>query len=156
SHFCEAILSIAARCVTLLNTPSNQVTSTLSSLPHYSAACLPWAHQVAGSPAFEKAALSGFGDLPTSFAIAAATRELTPSPPNKAAPPPATALRTLRRSCATFDPLDIVSSRCDPRLLWPSALTTATRKRMARRASPVQYAGARWSCRRGRRQILRK
>ena len=101
SHFCEAILSIAARCVTLLNTPSNQVTSTLNNLPQYSAACLPWAHQVACSPAFEKAALSGFGDLPTSFAIAAATKGLTQVLRTQ----PRRPLRTLRQFCeATFDP----------------------------------------------------
>ncbi len=47
SHFCDAMLSIAARCLTASSWPSNQVTSTLKSLPQYSAAALPWAHQVA-------------------------------------------------------------------------------------------------------------
>jgi hypothetical protein len=47
SHFCEAMLSIAARCFCAASSPSNQVTSTLKSLPQYSAACLPWAHHVA-------------------------------------------------------------------------------------------------------------
>ena len=47
SHFCEAMLSIAARCFTASSWPSNQVTSTLNSLPQNSAACLPCAHQVA-------------------------------------------------------------------------------------------------------------
>ena len=41
SHFCEARLSIAARCFCAASSPSNQVTSTLNSLPQYSAACLP-------------------------------------------------------------------------------------------------------------------
>ena len=47
SHFWDAMLSMAARCLTASSWPSNQVTSTLNSLPQYSAACLPWAHQVA-------------------------------------------------------------------------------------------------------------
>ena len=47
SHFCEAMLSMAARCLGALSSPSNQVTWTLKSLPQNSAACLPWAHQVA-------------------------------------------------------------------------------------------------------------
>src|SRR5271168_2967265 len=84
SHFCEAISSIAARCLTASSWPSNQVTSTLNSLPQYSAACLPWAHQVACSPAFENAALSGFSDLPASLAIAEAMSGLKPNPPNSA------------------------------------------------------------------------
>ena len=71
SHFCEAMLSIAARCLTASSWPSNQVTSTLNSLPQYSAACLPWAHQVACNPALENAALSGFSDRPAASASAA-------------------------------------------------------------------------------------
>src|SRR6516225_11221559 len=87
SHFCEAMLSIAARCLTASSWPSNQVTSTLNSLPQYSAACLPWAHQVACNPAFENAALSGFDDFPTASANASEISGLKPNPPNKAAPP---------------------------------------------------------------------
>ena len=64
SHFCEAMLSIAERCLTASSWPSNQVTSTLNSLPQYSAACLPCAHQVACRPALEKAAFSGFEERP--------------------------------------------------------------------------------------------
>ena len=80
SHFCEAMLSIAARCLTASSWPSNQVTSTLNSLPHHSAACLPCAHQVACRPALENAAFSGFSERPTS----AASAGLTPRPPNSA------------------------------------------------------------------------
>src|SRR5271166_517913 len=87
SHFCEAMLSIAARCLTASSWPSNQVTSTLNSLPQYSAACLPWAHQVACKPALENAALSGFGERPASLAIAEAMSGLKPNPPNSAAAP---------------------------------------------------------------------
>src|SRR3984957_9581329 len=47
SHFWEAMLSIAARCFCAASSPSNQVTSTLNSLPQYSAACLPCAPHVA-------------------------------------------------------------------------------------------------------------
>jgi hypothetical protein len=47
SHFCEAMLSTAVRCLTASSWPSNHVTSTLYSLPQYSAAALPWAHHVA-------------------------------------------------------------------------------------------------------------
>src|SRR3984885_14810062 len=87
SHFCEAMLSIAARCLTASSWPSNQVTSTLNSLPQYSAACLPCAHQVACNPALENAALSGFDDIPAAGAIGAETHGLPPKPPNKAAAP---------------------------------------------------------------------
>src|SRR6202011_5940129 len=64
SHFCEAMLSIAERCLTASSWPSNQVTSTLNRLPQYSAACLPCAHHVACRPALEKAAFSGRVALP--------------------------------------------------------------------------------------------
>ena len=87
SHFCEAMLSIAARCLTASSWPSNQVTSTLNSLPHHSAACLPCAHQVACRPALENAAFSGFSERPTS----AASAGLTPKPPNRAVAAPAVA-----------------------------------------------------------------
>ena len=101
SHFCDAILSIAERCLTASSWPSNQVTSTLNSEPQYSAACLPCAHQVACSPAFEKAAFSGRVALPASLAIAAPISGLNPNPPNiAAAPAPAAAARIrLRRLC---------------------------------------------------------
>ena len=59
SHFCEAMLSMAARCLVAESSPSNQVISTFMSLPQASAACLPWAHHVACRPAFEKAAFIG-------------------------------------------------------------------------------------------------
>ena len=100
SHFCEAMLSIAERCLTASSWPSNQVTSTLNSLPQYSAACLPCAHQVACNPALENAALSGFADLPASLASAAAIIGLKPNPPNRAAAPApaAAAFISLRRS----------------------------------------------------------
>src|SRR5262249_50399166 len=89
SHFCEAMLSMAARCLVALSSPSNQVTSTLKSLPQNSAACLPWAHQVACSPAFENAAFSGFSERPISAAAAALMRGSSPKPPSTApaAPP---------------------------------------------------------------------
>lgn len=87
SHFWEAMLSIAARCLTASSWPSNQVTSTLNSLPHHSAACLPWAHQVACRPALENAAFSGFSERPTSAAIAGSMR----NPPSKADAAPAVA-----------------------------------------------------------------
>ena len=87
SHFCEAMLSIAARCLTASSWPSNQVTSTLNSLPQYSAACLPWAHQVACRPALEKAAFSGFSER----ADSAASAGLMPSPPSRAVAAPAVA-----------------------------------------------------------------
>ena len=86
SHFCEAMLSIAARCLTASSWPSNQVTSTLNSLPHHSAACLPWAHQVACRPALENAAFSGFSER-----AAAASAGLMPNPPSRAVAAPATA-----------------------------------------------------------------
>src|SRR5215831_8029612 len=79
SHFCEAMLSIAARCLTASSWPSNQVTSTLNSLPHHSAACLPCAHQVACRPALEKAAFKGFSDRPTGPAAKASPRPTVPS-----------------------------------------------------------------------------
>ena len=62
SHFCVAMLSIAARCLVAESSPSNQVISTFISLPQASAACLPCAHQVACRPALLIAALSGLPD----------------------------------------------------------------------------------------------
>ena len=64
SHFWFAMSSIAARCLASESPPSNQVTSTLKSLPQYSAACLPWAHQLTCRPILEKAAFSNFSDRP--------------------------------------------------------------------------------------------
>ncbi len=110
SHFCEAMSSIAARCLTASSWPSNQVTSTLKSLPQYSAACLPWAHQVACSPAFENAALSGFSERPASLAIAEAMSGLKPNPPNSAAAPAAEAWISLRRSVETFVFASVIDS----------------------------------------------
>ena len=99
SHFCEAMLSIAARCLVADSSPSNQVTSTLNSLPQNSAACLPWAHQVACRPALENAAFSGFSDRPISAAMAAEIIGSMPNPPNSAAAAAldAVALRTKER-----------------------------------------------------------
>src|SRR5271169_5325781 len=94
SHFCEAMLSMAARCLTASSSPSNQVTSTLKSLPQYSAACLPWAHQVACKPAFEKAALSVLSDRP----VAAAKAGLTASPPMSAVAAPAETAAVRKKS----------------------------------------------------------
>src|SRR5262249_990759 len=55
--------------------------------PQNSAACLPWAHQVACRPAFEKAALSGFSERPISAAMAAPISGSKPIPPSTAAAP---------------------------------------------------------------------
>jgi hypothetical protein len=94
SHFCEAMLSIAARCFTASSSPSNQVTSTLNSLPQYSAACLPCAHQVACKPALEKAAFKGFSDRPT----LAASAGLKAAPPMSAVAAPAEAAAVRKKS----------------------------------------------------------
>ena len=122
SHFCEAMLSIAARCLTASSWPSNQVTSTLNSLPQYSAACLPWAHQVACNPALENAALSGFSDRPAASANAVAIIGLTPNPPNRAAAPApaAAALSSLRRS---------------PEISFVSVITSSLRPGVPRQSS---------------------
>ena len=85
SQFCEAMLSMAARCLVADSSPSNQVTSTLNRLPQNSAACLPCAHQVACRPALENAAFKGFSDRPISCAIAAETKGSMPNPPSSAA-----------------------------------------------------------------------
>src|SRR3954469_22248404 len=102
------MLSMAARCLVALNSPSNQVISTFSSLPHHSAARLPWAHHVACKPALENAALSGFSDRDVSLAISAASAGLKPSPPNSAADAPADAAAVrmkLRRDGCRGPPL---------------------------------------------------
>src|SRR5579875_2617090 len=88
SHFCEAMLSIAARCLGAESSPSYHVISTFSSRPQYSAACLPCAHQVACKPALENAALSGLADRAVSAASAATICGCRPS---MAAPIPAAA-----------------------------------------------------------------
>src|SRR5262245_755095 len=102
SQSCEAMLSIAARCLTASSWPSNQVTSTLKSLPQYSAACLPCAHQVAWRPALEKAALSGFSDLPASLASAASDGESNP-----AAPATEASFRRSRRDCTVLSDIGV-------------------------------------------------
>src|SRR6476620_801500 len=101
SHFCEAMLSIAARCLTASSWPSNQVTSTLNSLPHHSAACLPWAHHVACRPALENAAFNGFSERAT-----AACAGLMPNPPSRAVDAPAAAA-VLRRVRLVVDDLSV-------------------------------------------------
>src|SRR5580704_1272428 len=103
---------MAARCLTASSCPSNQVTSTLNSLPQYSAACLPWAHQVACSPALEKAAFNGFSDRPAASATSAAKAELKPKPPNMAAAAPAEteAVRIKSRRERGVESLVIISS----------------------------------------------
>ena len=128
SHFCDAMSSIAARCLTASSWPSNQVTSTLNSLPQYSAACLPCAHQVACSPAFENAALSGFSDLPASFAIAEAMSGLNPNPPNSAAAPApaAAAWISLRRSCEMILFESVIFFLPAARRSSPSVVTRST------------------------------
>ncbi len=98
SHFCEAMLSMAARCLGAESSPSNQVTSTLKSWPQYSAACLPWAHQVACSPALEKAAFSGFSERPATLAASAAITGSMPKPPSSAAAAPAVAAAVRMKS----------------------------------------------------------
>src|SRR3954452_10111609 len=102
SHFCEAILSMAARCLTASSWPSNQVTSTLNSLPHHSAACLPCAHQVACSPALENAAFNGFSER----AAAASAAGLAAMPPKRAVAAPATAA-VCRRSRLVVEDLSV-------------------------------------------------
>ena len=97
SHFCCAMSSIAARCFGADSSPSNQVTSTLKSLPQYSAARLPWAHQVACSPALEKAAFRGLSGRVVSLAMSAASAGLTPMPAMSAAAL-ADAAATLKKS----------------------------------------------------------
>src|SRR5262249_8368310 len=91
SHFCEAMLSIAERCLTASSWPSNQVTSTLNRLPQYSAPCLTCAPHVACGRAWEKAAFNGRVAVPASLAMAAVTSGLKPRPPNSPAAPPPTA-----------------------------------------------------------------
>jgi len=56
--------------------PSNQVTSTLNRLPQYSAAALPWAHQLDCSPLLENAAFNGIGER---VAARASPRPIAPS-----------------------------------------------------------------------------
>ena len=106
SHFCEAMLSIAARCLTASSWPSNQVTSTLKSLPQYSAAALPWAHQVACRPALEKAAFSGFSERPA--ATPAAMAGLMPRTPSVATAPPTDA--TVRKSRLPLFNVSVIAS----------------------------------------------
>src|SRR3954447_23428276 len=116
SHFWEAMLSIPARCLTASSWPSNQVTSTLSSLPHHSAACLPWAHQVACRPAFENAALSGFSERP----ISAASAGVMPKPASSAAAEPA-AVAAWRRSRLVVEVLSVPDIPCSLSHCCPAA-----------------------------------
>ena len=116
SHFWDAMLSMAARCLTASSSPSNQVTSTLNIFPHHSAACLPWAHQVACRPALEKAALSGFADRSTALAASAAMAGSRPAPSSIAAPAVSDAARMKsRRECGPVSWSDMQSS-LEPRL----------------------------------------
>src|SRR3954470_16466398 len=129
SHFCEAMLSIAARCLTASSWPSNQVTSTLNSLPHHSAACLPWAHHVACKPALENAAFSGFSDREVSLAMSAAKAGLKPRPPNNAADALADAaaarMKLRRDGCRGPPLLDIVFLPNSDRIVRSVPLTSA-------------------------------
>ncbi len=97
SHFCEAMLSIAARCFGAASSPSNQVTSTLNSLPQYSAACFPCAHHVACSPALEKAAFSGLSDRPATLPISCASAGFMPNAASAAAAPVSESVRNCLR-----------------------------------------------------------
>src|SRR3954467_8381524 len=122
------MLSIAARCLVALNSPSNHVISTFSSLPHHSAARLPWAHHVACKPALENAAFSGFSEREVSLAMSAANAGLKPRPPNSAADAPADAaaarMKLRRDGCRGPPLLDIVFL---PNLLSLAALTALER-----------------------------
>ena len=113
SHFCEAMLSIAARCLAASSSPSNQVTSTLNSLPQNSAACLPWAHQVACRPALENAAFSGFSERP---AATPAIAGFTPIIPSVAAAPPTVA--TVRKSRLVLSNVSVIASSMVQPLEW--------------------------------------
>src|SRR5258707_1100511 len=133
SHFCEAMLSMAARCLTASSWPSNQVTSTLNNLPQYSAACLPWAHQVACRPALEKAAFNGFSERP----ISAASAGLTPNPPNKAVAAPAVAA-TCKRSRLVVEDFSVPDIVCSLDMLLPMASLGAPRKRAVNHTRDVR------------------
>ena len=109
SHFCVARLSTVARCFVADSSPSNQVISTFMRRPQASAACLPWAHQVACRPALPMAALIG---EPAAFSSCA----MAGSNPAEASRAPATAVapmvfRTSRRlettSASTCNSSDI-------------------------------------------------
>ena len=130
SHFCEAMLSIAARCLTASSWPSNQVTSTLNSLPQYSAAGLPWAHQVACRPALENAAFSGFSERP---AATPANAGPAPSMPSVATAPPAVA--TVRKSRLVLSNVSVIASSVVNRSMADihASLAARTRSGKARR-----------------------
>ena len=83
SHFCEAMLSMAARCLVALELAVEPGHLDIEQLAPILGRRLPWAHQVACSPALEKAALSGFVDRPASFAIAAIINGLKSEPAEK-------------------------------------------------------------------------
>jgi hypothetical protein len=96
-HFWFAMSSIAVRCLASESSPSNQVTSTLNSLPQYSAACLPWA-QLTCRPILEKAAFSGFSDRLANLPISAVSAgEMLRTPSNEALAMPAVARNMSRR-----------------------------------------------------------
>ena len=116
SQSCDAMLSIAARCLTASSWPSNQVTSTLKSLPQYSAAALPCAHQLACRPALENAAFSGFSERPETAAASAAKAGLMPMPPKTAAAAaaePVTVLMKSRRDCGVTPNFSVISLSLD-------------------------------------------
>src|SRR5215471_14954986 len=58
----------------------------VDSLPQYSAACLPWAHQLTCRPILEKAAFSGFSERPPTLPISAASDDEILRRPKNAAP----------------------------------------------------------------------
>jgi hypothetical protein len=80
--------------------------------------CLPWAHQVAWRPAFEKAARKGCSERPISWAMARATSGSKPNPPRSApaaAPDSPAFCRNDRRESGgnTRDLLTIIVSLID-------------------------------------------
>src|SRR6476660_1423024 len=111
SHFWFAKSSIAVRCLASESSPSNQVTSTLNSLPQYSAACLPWAHQLTCRPIVEKAAFSGFSDRAAALPISAASAgETLRTPSNEALARPAVA-RNMSRRFARMSVIEVSLAR---------------------------------------------
>src|SRR5258708_16643829 len=133
SHFCEAMLSIGEGCLPASSWPSNQVTSTLNSLPQYAAACLPWAHQVACRPALENAAFNGFSERP----ISAASAGLTLNPPNSALAAPAVAA-ACRRSRLVVEDFSVPDIVCSLNMLLPTASLCAPRKRAVNHTRDVR------------------
>src|SRR5262249_8625843 len=100
----------------------------------YSAARLPWAHQVACNPALEKAAFSGLSGRVVSFAISAALAGSTPMLAIRAAAPAdAAAARKKSRplgpresnSALIVFPPCVRSKPLRPRLPAPAAVALA-------------------------------